>query len=60
MMAGFEQGGVEAFTSGGDRRHDAAGGATVDYNLEAVGRTQRTEGKGKQEEKRILHSGHCK
>jgi hypothetical protein len=25
-----------------------------------VGRTQRTEGKGKQEEKRILHSGHCK
>jgi hypothetical protein len=45
MTAGFEQGGVETFMSGRDRRNDAAGSATVDHNIEAMGCSQRTEGR---------------
>ena len=37
VMVGFEQGGVETFTSGGNRGDHAAGGAAVDHNIEPMG-----------------------
>ena len=43
VMTRFEESGGEPFPRGGDRGHDAAGGAAVDHDIEAMGGAQRSE-----------------